>query len=303
MKKIYAFLCAILICTSAARAQSPMVGTYYLKGDVASQDLYLLMLPDGTYAYVEHYGISKGSWQNSNNNTIEMIRDSSENEAFYLYGRKSNFLTEKSDWVKGMEPGMARFYFNFMFSPVAISFDKENALTMRPVFNDEKNVGFTSSTVDLPINSLKQINLIFYRISRPSIESDSLLEQSTVYSFALNKDYNDYSVYAVASDGREKQTATITNGYLQVGDLVFERIDSVSETEIKNLKTVYDKQKSIKPGMFADKIIIKRYKHQGYADYEFDLKYDKVPIIQKTVTPIKVDKMKPYIEGKKGKDN
>lgn len=303
MKKIYAFLCAILICTSAARAQSPMVGTYYLKGDVASQDLYLLMLPDGTYAYVGHNGISKGSWQNSNNNTIEMIRDSSENEAFYLYGRKSNFLTEKSDWVDGMEPGMARFYCNFMFSPVAISFDKENALTMRPVFNDEKNIGFTSSTVDFPINSLKQINLTFYRTSGSSTEIDSLLEHPTVYSFALNKDYNDYSVYAVASDGREKQTATITNGYVHVGDLVFERIDSVSETEIKNLKTVYDKQKSIEPGMFADKIIIKRYKHQGYAGYEFDLKYDKVPIIQKTVTPIKVDKMKPYIKGKKGKDN
>ena len=223
--------------------EAPYVGEYTLDqgGTDAAGAVHLLLFPGGDYAIVYFGGMQQGTWKVLSNGELELREWATDPADFVVYGRQTPALgTEVRLHFQGFEESYAK---------IALAENNQPATSLHPAFNDDANCYASSYTIKRPAGKLTALHLAAYQEPARAKYQQVLFSKKLLYTFPLDKRYNDYQVLyraeaskpAVAYVGRlVKNELTLypaATAHLRGirGDSYGERSE-ISDTDMQELK-------------------------------------------------------------------
>ena len=168
--------------------EAPYVGEYTLDqgGTDAAGGVHLLILPGGDYAIVYFGGIQHGTWKVAANGELQLKEWTGDPTDFVVYGRQTPTL--------GSDVRLQFEEFQESYAKIGLAGTSGGLTPLHPAFNDDANCYAESYSIRRPAAQLVTLQLAAYQEPARARYAQVPFTKKLLYTFPLNKRYNDYQV-------------------------------------------------------------------------------------------------------------
>lgn len=177
--------------------EAPYVGQYTLDqgGTDAAGRINLLLMPGGDYAIVYFGGMQQGTWKVLPDGRLELREWPADPADFQVFGRHTPTLGNE---VRLQFEGFIDTYAKIGL----VGAGQQGELALHPVFNDDANCFQDSYSIKRPAGQLTALQLALYQEPARAQYRQVPFTKKLLYTFPLDKRYNDYQVVHFADASR-----------------------------------------------------------------------------------------------------